>query len=207
MSNRIKNNKEKYFEKKIEKKYNNYVILLFFCLASIGLLFLSLSLSYFFNVSMHAQQQKLVIPPLLYINTFIILISSILLEFQRKQFKNSSLKKFLQLGTAFIVSVLCFVIFQFLIWINLSKIGFDITHNSAAFLFLISGFHILHILGGIFFFSYFIYKQWNHFSNELSSLVFFTDKSAYFKLKLFSTYWHFITIIWLGLFFLFLLVK
>lgn len=206
MSNITRNNKEKIFEGKIDRRYKNYTLLMIFCLASIGLLFLSLSLSYFFNVRTN-RQANLNFPILIYVNTIVIIFSSIALVFQEKYFAHNIFKKYIITNIIFYILVFLFITLQITIWFTLSNNGFNFKHNSSAFLFLISGFHVLHLLGGIIFLSYFTKSHWHNLHNNITALVFFTDKTAYFQLKLFAYYWHFLTLVWIYLFFFFLIVK
>ncbi len=207
MSKNVINKKEKIFEKIIERRYYNYEVVLYFCMGSITLLFLGLSLSYFFNSRLIHAQKSLTLPPIIFINSFILLFSSIILEFIKKAFNDDNIINYKNILYLFIISIFIFISLQIYIWVSLSKIGFDLQHNSAAFLFLISGFHVLHIIGGLIFILSFHIKHWKNIQNNITSLVFFSDKTAYLQLKLFSIYWHFLTAVWLYLLFFFCLIR
>jgi cytochrome c oxidase subunit 3 len=97
-----------------------------------------------------------VLPRLLYVNTGILLLSSISVEMARRAFMNApesearllrnSLRWFgitLAFGFAFVVG-------QYLVWRELAAQGLYLATNSnSSFLYVLTGLHALHVLGGI----------------------------------------------------------
>src|ERR1700689_1639465 len=97
-----------------------------------------------------------VVPRLLYVNTGILLLSSITLEMARRAFQNAPTHeagglhhavRWLGITLAF---GLAFVAGQYLVWRELAAQGLYLATNSnSSFLYVLTGVHALHVLGGI----------------------------------------------------------
>ena len=85
-----------------------------------------------------------------------------------------------------------FLVGQITGWLALFSTGYNFTHKSAAYLYVISGIHALHILGGLIFLGAFIVKSWRMLNNYAMSVVYFTDPISKSQLTLFGTFWHFL---------------
>lgn len=138
--------------------------------------------------------QDFMLPSGFFYSTAAILASSLALHLAYKAFvseKRTQYKTFLVLG--FFLGIL-FVILQYQGWIQLNDIGiFVATNQSASFLFLITGFHIVHVLGGI--------------GALIIALVYGLNNSYQkptprrkLRLELIFTYWHFVDVLWIYLF-------
>jgi cytochrome c oxidase subunit III len=97
-----------------------------------------------------------VVPPLLYANTGVLLISSLTLEMSRRAFANANEMKVSALGNSLLwlgitlVFGLAFVVGQYLVWKELAAQGLYLATNSnSSFLYVFTGAHALHVLGGI----------------------------------------------------------
>lgn len=135
---------------------------------------------------------EFVIPNLFFYNTIVILISSFTLHGALSAYKKKNTKVFQSLlGVSLVLSIM-FLVFQYQAWILLTENGIELTTNpSSSFLFVISGFHAAHALGGVvaillaFIFS--LIRK--HEVTPVRQL----------RLELTAQYWHFVDLLWLYL--------
>jgi cytochrome c oxidase subunit 3 len=195
----------KTYEITVQKKYRNYKWLLYFALAGMSFMFLSLTFLYFLS-HLNAHQPAIKIPLLFYWNTVVLLGSSFSVYLAQHHYKEdnfseykSSLILVLGLGILFLVG-------QVSGWMLLFSSGYNLSHQSAAYLYVISGIHALHIIGGLIYLSYFISGSRKMLNVYATSVVYFTDPVAKSQLKLFAIFWHFLGVIWIYLLSFFLIV-
>lgn len=103
------------------------------------------------------------------------------------------------LGITMLLSFL-FLALQTVGWIELfrQEIFID-SNNSAGYLYLISGLHFAHVIGGIPFLGYFIWQAITKMQDPVSVLVYFSDPEKRLKLRLLTIYWHFLDVLWIYL--------
>lgn len=161
-------------------------------LASLSMLFIALIASYGIlrvrAVEWNSKSMSDFSIILAWLNTVLIGSSSFIYsKIKKVNFKNEKLN--LKLLNLTIFSGLLFLILQLVLWFELSNIGFSITsHQAGSVFYMLSGLHGLHIIFGIF--SLFWLKN-NLEQREHPKL----------KIKLVGMFWHFLTIIWLIIFF------
>lgn len=139
------------------------------------------------------------LPTVFYINTAVILASSVALHASVVNFRkgNESLYKGL-LVVAFCLGI-AFVGLQYVGWAQLFATGVDLKGNvSGSFLYLITGVHALHVLGGI---AAIIVAMLHAFT-----LKFNVTEKRINRFELVLHYWHFVDVLWVYLF-VFLLVS
>lgn len=196
----------KAYEQTIQKKYRNYKWILYFAIGGMSFMFLSLTLRYFIS-SIHKPTINLTLNPLFYWNTIILLASSAAVELAKYHYRNDHFSKYKTMLLSALSLGILFLFGQLMGCMLLFDSGFSFNHPSAAYLYVISGFHALHIIGGLVFLIVYISKSWNMLTNYVVSVVYFTDPVAYSQLKLFAVFWHFLGFIWIYLLFFFLLIK
>ena len=143
-----------------------------------------------------ADWRHVTLPPVLYLNTLVIVASSVTLEIARRRvatfmggLKNRSANPALWLYVTLLLGLL-FVAGQTFAWLQLKAQGFGLATNvSYSFFYVLTVAHALHLLGG------------------LGGLVRVIAKlnGAVLKrstLDATSRYWHFMGVLWLYLFFL-----
>ena len=136
-------------------------------------------------------------PWLLWINTVILVISSIVFHLTSKYAKKEIYDK-TKNGLYFIgFLAYLFLIGQLIVWYQLISVGYYATSNVAnSFFYLFTTIHGLHLVGGIYFWgkttSKFIEKSLK--KDDINNLI---DTCA--------TYWHFLLAVWIVLFGLMLL--
>lgn len=138
------------------------------------------------------------LPDIFLLNTVVILLSSITLQMSYQAFKKSREIQYKSLLFVTFVLGIAFVILQYKGWEALTAIGATFTSNpSSSFVFVISGLHAAHVLGGI------------------VALVVALTHAYYLPFKptvrrqqrfeLVVQYWHFVDVLWIYLIIFFLI--
>lgn len=138
------------------------------------------------------------LPNMFYLSTAVIVLSSFTLQGSYSSFKrgNERLYKGL-LVTTFILG-LAFLVLQYQGWQAMRAIGIELTTNpSGSFIYVISGVHAAHILGGI---AALIIALIHAFA-----LKFNATKTRKLRLEMTLTYWHFVDFLWVYLLVFFLI--
>lgn len=196
----------KVYEQTIHKKYRNYKWVLYLSIGGLSLMFLSLTFLYFAD-RIGSNQANIKMLPVFYWNTIVLLTSSFIVQLTKKYFQQDNFSSY---KTSLILLMGCGILFlfgQITGWIALFKSGFHFNHHSAAYLYIISGLHALHIAGGLIFLGIFISKSWKMLSDYAMSVVYFSDPVIESQLHLFGIFWHFLGIMWVYLLFFFMLVR
>ena len=137
--------------------------------------------------------QRMPEPALLWINTFILFISSfvfvrIQLASKKNQFKKIK-RELLVIG--FLAFV--FLIGQLLVWQNMVNAGYYVSGSPAnAYFYLFTALHGLHLLGGLIYWIIALRKVWN--TNDI------VIRKAKHTIELCAIYWHFLLAVWVVLF-------
>ncbi len=139
-----------------------------------------------------ADWKPLPIPKLLWFNTGVLFLSSVALHRTMRAVHDRDYDTarvgLLAAGT----SALAFVSGQLLAWRQLMDEGYRLASNSAnAFFYVLTGLHILHLLGGMVVLGIVIEKSWrSRMLEERQRLI----------VQLCTTYWDFLFVVWLVLF-------
>jgi cytochrome c oxidase subunit 3 len=75
---------------------------------------------------------------------------------------------------------------------------------SYTYIYLISGLHIVHVLGGIIFLLVLLLRTLHASRDAVRTLVYIRNPYRRLQLRMLTVYWHFIDVLWLGLFVVFL---
>lgn len=149
-------------------------------IATISMSFAALTSALVVRQSSAADWQHFPLPPLLYLNTLVLLVSSVTLELSRRRQTVAALNATLVLG-------LLFVLGQVLAWRQLAAQHlFLATGPRSAFLYLFTALHALHVLGGL---AGLLYVQRRLAGAGLGPATF---QAA-------AVYWHFMAVLWLYL--------
>ena len=130
---------------------------------------------------------------LLWQNTLMLILASAAMQWalyssRRKRIDN--VKIGLLAGGAFTVA---FLTGQVLAWRQLGTMpSFDITNPAIAFFYLITGLHVLHLLGGLIAWGRTADRVWHGHAFELAKIA--------QSVSLCTIYWHFLLAVWLILF-------
>ncbi len=135
--------------------------------------------------------RPLVEPGLLWVNTGILVMSSIFMQWAWNAAKRSdfqSVARGIGVGGACAVA---FIIGQLAAWDQLSSSGYFITGNPAnGFFYVLTGVHALHLAGGLVALSRSVSRLWRRQDMESIKL----------GVELCAVYWHYLLVVWLILF-------
>jgi cytochrome c oxidase subunit 3 len=160
-------------------------------LAVITSLFCLLVSAYAMRMHHHGDWRSLPEPGLLWVNTGLLILSSVFMQRARNAAEREALvdvRAGLNAGGVF---ALAFMIGQLLAWRQLNASGYFIASNPAnAFFYMITGLHGLHLLGGLVAWGRSLARVWRG------------AEAAEVRLgvELCTTYWHFLLVVWLVLF-------
>ncbi|HTL80898.1 MAG TPA: cytochrome c oxidase subunit 3 [Bacteroidia bacterium] len=187
--------------------------MIWFMIAGITMLFVTLMFLFGINDPAAVLAGKTFPRPFI-ISTVIILASSFSIETAWRAFRRDNGKKLLDMLLITLGLALAFGVTQVWGWIqlwnsNITLFGVGVETISSktpngAFLYVISGLHIVHLLGGIIFLFLMMFKVVNVRSDTIRSVVFFSDKLERTRMEMLSKYWHFLGGLWLLLFLYFL---
>jgi cytochrome c oxidase subunit 3 len=132
------------------------------------------------------------LPDIFFLSTAVIVVSSVALHFSLRAFKQGQEKRYKQLLAATFVLGLAFIVLQYQGWEAMNAIGATFTVNpSSSFVYVISGVHAAHVLGGI--------------AALLVALVhayylpFRPTPRRRLRFELVAHYWHFVDVLWVYL--------
>lgn len=130
-------------------------------------------------------------PGILWLNSAMLIFSSIAMQAARLAADRGNIDR-TRLGlTVGGICSIAFLVGQLWAWQQLRAAGFFLTSNPAdAFFYLITGLHGLHVLGGLWVWARTSVKVWRVSEVEKVRL----------SVELCTVYWHFLLIVWAGLF-------
>jgi cytochrome c oxidase subunit 3 len=173
-------------------------------LAGVSALFLGFTLSYIYNRVQNGLQ-PIMMPPLFYFNTLILLSSSYTMIMAKRFYREDNTPRYRLSLTITLILTIIFLVSQVFAWKQLINQNVLINHSTlASYLYLISGIHFAHVIIGIPFLIQFIYIAYNKMVTPVSVLIYFSDKSKERSLNLLNIYWHFLDILWIYLVLFFL---
>jgi cytochrome c oxidase subunit 3 len=119
-------------------------------LAAIVMFFMALTSAYVVLKGVNSLWQQVTIPPILWVNTVILLASSLTIELARRGLVRSDLSAFRTLWRVTTGFGLLFLAGQLLAWRQLVAAGAYLASNTASsFFYILTAAHALHLLGGI----------------------------------------------------------
>lgn len=136
------------------------------------------------------------VPSVFLYSTIIVLLSSVSMFFAFKSAKDDEIER-IHIGLAITVFLgISFVITQYLGWQALQDQGLFFVNPkegnkiSASFFIVLAGVHLVHIIGGIFYLSYTLFR----------SLQLKIHRKATLLIEMCNTYWHFVGFLWVYLY-------
>lgn len=138
------------------------------------------------------------IPRTFWYSTAVIVLSSITVQLALKAFKGREMRKYRNLITLTALLGIVFVVLQ---WIGFKQIwnsGVTLKGSGAGqFLYVIAGLHAVHVIGGVIALMVTFIKAYNKRLRSYNSV----------PVEILSTYWHFVDVLWIYLFFFFLWIQ
>lgn len=140
------------------------------------------------------------LPDLFYFSTIVILLSSVSLHTSYTSFKGGKERRYKVFLIISLLLGISFVALQYFGWTSLFNVGVDMKGNpSGSFLYLITGVHAGHVLGGIAALSVAILHAF--------TLPFKVTEKRRVRFQLVNQYWHFVDLLWVYLFIFLLLTR
>ncbi len=162
-------------------------------LAVVGALFTLFISAYFMRMGVE-DWWAIPIPGLLWVNTAVLMLSSIALQWAKTEAQNNRNEAMKAGLLAGLVTAIGFLVGQVFAWRELVSAGYVLADNPAnSFFYLITGMHGLHIVGGLVALSRTTLKAWEGVPPNKVRL----------SVELCAMYWHFMLVVWLVLFALF----
>lgn len=159
-----------------------------FVLVSITTLFITIGIAYFYRSRSPVNWQHIRVPPLLWVSTALILLSSWTLESARASLERRVVVRYVRWVETTVAIGVAFLVSQLLALRELVAQGIYLRHNPHSSLFyVVTGAHGLHLLGGMAALSYLLLR---HFD--------FTRRRS--RTAATALYWHFLSLLWLALF-------
>jgi cytochrome c oxidase subunit 3 len=179
-------------------------LFLYFAIAAITFLFGGLIAAFFYS-GMQKGFQKFSLPTIFHANTIIMIASSLTMHFALLSLKKDEMQQYrYAMGITFLLGI-SFVIFQFLGWYELTSAGIKINSvPTGSYLYMISGLHALHFIPGIIILGISFTKAVMRNYNPVQELLFSVDDNKKSKIELIALYWHFVDILWLLIYALFI---
>ncbi len=164
-----------------------YHLGMWLAIVCVAILFLALSVLYIFN---RAGRAAIAMPPVLWISSALILLSSLTMEVARRNLRRRREEHFRTWIGVTVILGLGFLVAQLLGWASLRDAGFYINRNlRSGFAYIFTGLHGLHLLGGLGALLYVAARRpetWTVLRRRIS-----VDVTA--------IYWHFLDGLWLYL--------
>ena len=156
-------------------------------LAAIVMLFAAFTSALVVRKGMSSDWVSTTLPPVIYLNTFILLSSSLTLEISRRSLKAGFGVRFERWLYATVVLGVAFVACQLLAWRQLASRGVYLATNpSSSFFYLLTAAHGVHLLGGIVALFYLVFRA--------PSVV--ASQQRPVSVELTAIYWHFMDALW-----------
>lgn len=166
-------------------------------LASVGMLFAAFTSAYIVRQA-EGNWVYFELPKLFYYTTFIILLSSVTMQWAYGSAKKDNLDRVKLLVAVTSILGIVFLAGQVLAWGELVRMSVYLVGNpSGSFLYVLTGLHGLHLVSAIIFLLVVLNSTWKYkvHSKNLA------------QMEMCTTYWHFLSGLWLYLFVFLLLYR
>lgn len=180
-----------------ESHANRYRIGMWVGLASIAMMFTSLSSAYIVRSASANDWFPLPMPRVLLLSTALILASSGTLEFARRKLKASLTRPYARWLLATALLGLAFLFSQLFAWRQLTRQGLYLSSSPhSSFFYLLTGAHAVHLAGGLLGLS-FLWLRSRRSADEAAQVA---KRQA--TADAVTIYWHFMDALWIYLFLL-----
>jgi cytochrome c oxidase subunit III len=152
---------------------------------SIGAFFVALVIAYIWRAQASQNWEPLQLPGILRVSTFVIFLSSISIEAARRVFRRGERPTYHKLMYITAALTLMFLALQTTAWRDLVDRGVYLRHDPhSSFFYIFTGLHAAHVVGGI-----------------VALCVLLGTKSPRREVvNMVAYYWHFLFVLWIGLY-------
>ena len=188
------------------EKLHPHKMLLFLAMFGSSLIFVFMLIAFTATYTAPSEElPRFVMPKAFIFSSLVLLVSSYFVSRFQRAYENEALKKLRNLLGISIFLGFVFTLSQYWGWHQLEQSGYNLQGmSSGAYLYVISGLHILHLVGGIFFMTYQFIKVSRVSRDPVRSLIMVTNPYEKIRLEMLSTYWHFMDLLWISMFLYFL---
>ena len=142
------------------------------------------------------------------LSTIVLVVSSYTLSQARRLYAQDDLSSLSRCLGATLLLGCIFSGLQVLGWRELVALGIPFqgkaSNSSGQFIYLISALHVVHLLGGMLYLLVLLLRVAHADRDSVRSLVFTRNPYYRQQLRMLGTYWHFIDVLWVALFAVFL---
>jgi cytochrome c oxidase subunit III len=176
---------------------NRYRLGVWVLLASVVMLFTSLTSAYIVRIAAANDWRQIPMPRVLLVSTVVLLLSSITFETGKRKLKQrgtAAARRWVMLTT---VLGFAFLALQVIAWRQLISQGVYLASNSqSSFFYLLTATHGVHLLGGLLALVYLMLRSRRMVAND------FTQARSVAVTSAAALYWHFMDALWIYLFLL-----
>jgi len=178
-------------------------LLLWLAIVSIMMMFAGLVSAYVVK-KVAGGWEPFVLPGIFGLSTLIIILSSGTMHLSYLSFKRNHFRTFrIALGLTLGLGIV-FVVTQYYGYMALNNIGVYLDGNaSGSFLYVISGLHAVHVMGGVIALLVTFILSFMKSLNPVDELMLETNPHKNVRIELVATYWHFVDLLWVALFIFF----
>jgi cytochrome c oxidase subunit III len=188
------------------ERMHPYETLLYLGMLGSGLIFLYLIVAFIFSGFRPFEGLNQHIPIAFLISTIILIFSGYTASQIRLFYQEERTDRMIFALRNTLILGIIFTLLQLVGWYELNQMGVDFSGiASGSFLYLLSGIHIFHLIGAMIF-AVILYQQMrNRKEDEIQHLLLITNPFEKMRIRLFTFYWHFMDLIWMILFVLFVI--
>ena len=166
-----------------------YATAIVIAIVSIVMFFMAMASAFIYTRANSNRWVPLHLPWFIWVNTAILLLSSITMELARRRLALADVRKFRQLWFAATALGILFLVGQLIAWRQFVLAGFYVSTNQASsFFYIFTGAHALHLLGGV---TALIFVARRNFDQAHVTRSVAAEVTSY--------YWHFMDALWLFL--------
>jgi len=183
------------------RRIHPHKFMLWVAIGGICMMFAGLTSAYIVKRN-QSNWQDFDLPIVFWYSTAVILLSSVTIQFAIRSLQSGAMGAYKLLMAMTAVLAIIFTILQLVGFSNLKAHGIQLigqgSNAAASFILVITGLHIVHVLGGV-------VALLIVFSKKLRSTI--DNKYNSTAIEIVGTYWHFVDLLWIYLFIFFMWIR
>jgi cytochrome c oxidase subunit 3 len=184
-----------------------YQMLMYLGILASVLIFMFMIVAFSIRAISYDNLDLIEFPKAFTLSTLILLYSGIRINRLLSHYEKENLGEIFRRLQITLILGFIFLVGQIMGWYLLFQEGWTLASDlSAAYLYVISGLHMIHLLGGIIYLIVLNIQVYLNLGNEIKELIYFTNQFQKLKLKLLITYWRFLDFSWLVIYLWFFLI-
>jgi cytochrome c oxidase subunit 3 len=188
------------------ERFHPYQTLLYLGMFGSGLIFFFMTVAFLFSGINQLEGFNQRVPVSFLISTFLLIVSGYTATNLRIYYQEENTQELLNSLRNTVLLGIAFTALQVSGWFELEKMGISFTGiPSGSFLYVLSGIHIFHLIGAMIFAMILWVQISRKLADPVDNLILHTNPFEKMRIRLFTLYWHFMDIIWLILFVLFVI--